>query len=89
LRKNSSFPFKKSTTKITFSKRMPTYFVHRLKRHLGINFIAFRICLHKKYVSCAQLMAKIGTSQAVWKNRVGWLKKKMQHKRIKLALTYM
>jgi len=61
--KNSSFPLKKSTTKIAFSKRMLTYFVHRLKRHLGINFIGFRICLHKKYVSCAQLVKHTARGQ--------------------------
>jgi len=39
-----------------FSKIMLTYFVNRLKCHLGINFIRFRICLHKKYVPSAQLV---------------------------------
>lgn len=62
-KKNSSFPLKKSTTKIFFSKRMLTYFVHRLKRHLGINFIGFRICLHKKYVWCAQLVKHTARAQ--------------------------
>jgi hypothetical protein len=32
-----------------------TYFIHRLKRHLGINLISFRICLYKKYELIFQL----------------------------------
>jgi hypothetical protein len=44
------FFFKKRRSIYTAQKpqRPLTYFANRLKRHLSINFISFRICLRKK-----------------------------------------
>jgi hypothetical protein len=56
--KRKMFNFQERWIGIGLLSDQLTYFIHWLQRHLGINLIGFRICLHKKYVLGVQLSNK-------------------------------